>query len=428
MTNASVLYAAAGLAALLSALLPRALSRLPVSMPMVFLALGAVSFAVVPGLPTPDPVEHGAAASRLSEVCVIIALMGAGLALDRPIGWHRWGSTWRLLGITMPLSMLAVGLLGWGLLGLMPASALLLAAALAPTDPVLASDVQVGEPTEDANSEDEPRFALTSEAGLNDGLAFPFVYAAIALVGSSGQAEWAGRWLAVDVLWRSAIGVLAGLLIGRVLGALFFSAPVPALRLAEQAEGFVALACTFLAYGLAELAHGYGFVAVFVCACGIRAAERAHGFHGVLHQFIEQIERLVTVGLLVLLGGAVARGLLLGLHGWPDVLLALGFVLLIRPVTGAIGLIGSGLGRQDRRVIAFFGVRGIGSVYYLAFAMTAARFDDPRRLWAIAGLVIVVSVLVHGVTATPVMHRVDRLRLDAARARGREERASSISV
>src|SRR3712207_841363 len=152
---------------LAAALLPRVLGRLPVSMPMVFLAAGMIGFTVLPGLPDPDPLEHAEFALHLTEVCVIVSLMGAGLALNRAVSWREWSSTWRLLGITMPLSILAVALLGWSVLGLGVAGALLLAAALAPTDPVLATEVQVSEPvTEAEGADDEIRFSLTSEAGL----------------------------------------------------------------------------------------------------------------------------------------------------------------------------------------------------------------------------------------------------------------------
>ena len=100
-------YAAAGIAALAAALLPRYLSRAPISMPMVFVAAGVLGFTIFDDLPSPDPLAYGSVTVHLTELCVIISLMGAGLALDRPVGWRRWSSTWRLLGITMPLSILA---------------------------------------------------------------------------------------------------------------------------------------------------------------------------------------------------------------------------------------------------------------------------------------------------------------------------------
>lgn len=423
-----LLYAAAGLAALLAALLPIVLRRLPFSMPIVFLSLGIAVFAFVEELPTPDPLAFGTGTEHLSEATVIIALFGAGLALDRPVGWRRWGTTWRLLGIAMPLTILFIGLAGGALLGLGVASALLLGAALAPTDPVLASDVQVGEPTDEEDSEDEPRFALTSEAGLNDAAAFPFVNAAVAIatVGVAPRG-WLGEWLAVDVLWRLGAGVAIGIAVGRTLGWLFFSDRPRGGRLAERSEGFVALACTFAAYGATELVQGYGFLAVFVCACTIRAAERDHGYHGVMHGFIEQVERLLTAVVLVLLGGAIARGLLAPLEP-ADVVLAVLVILVIRPLVGWVSLLGGRGGRIDRAVIAGFGVRGIGSVFYLAYALEHADFPDAERLWAVTGLVILLSVVVHGVSATPVMDRIDAARRRKATARGLDRDSKQVPV
>ncbi len=426
-----LLFAAAGLAALAAALLPQLLGRAPVSMPMIFLALGVLAFATVDRLPTPDPVGHGAVVTHLTEVCVVISLMGAGLALDRRIGWRTWMTTWRLLGITMTLCVVAVSVLAHSYLGLGLAAALLVGAVLAPTDPVLASEVQVAAPAEDPDAprDDEARFALTSEAGLNDGLAFPFTYAAIAVSGV-GMITWGvvGHWLAVDLLWRLTIGVLAGAGTGWLLRKLFFKTPVRPLRLAEHAEGFVALAATFLAYGLAEMAEGYGFVAVFICACTIRAGERAHGYHRVLHQYVEQAERLLTVAILVLLGGAIARGLLSALQP-RDVWLVLAFLLIIRPVTGWLGLLGGTTGRRERGVIAFFGVRGIGSLFYIAYALQHGSFAEPERLWAIVGLTVAGSVVLHGITATPAMALLDRRRRRAAvEQQGSEAKASETAV
>ena len=410
----SVVYAAAGLAVFAAALLPRLLARAPVSMPMVFLGAGVLLFTVVDALPDPDPVAYGDVTVHLTEVGVIISLMGAGLALDRPVGRRTWATTWRMLGVAMPLCMLGLTLLGLWVLGLGLAAAVLVAAALAPTDPVLASEVQVGEPAEtqaDLHGEDEVRFGLTSEAGLNDGLAFPFVYLAVAmsLVGTAPSA-WLPEFLAVDVVWRIGVGGLVGYGTGTLLGRVFFHSRIHSVRLADHSEGFVALAATFLAYGLTEMVAGYGFIAVFVCAVTIRASEQTHGYHRVLHSYIEQLERLLTVVVLVLLGGAVARGLLAGLS-WREVLVALAFLLLVRPAAGWLGLIGGRTGAWERRVISFFGVRGIGSLYYLSYGLTQGNFaTETSVLWRIVALVVVLSVLVHGVTAGPVMNALDRAR------------------
>jgi sodium/hydrogen antiporter len=271
---------------------------------------------------------------------LIVALMGAGLKLSRPLGWRSWAITWRLLGLAMPLSIAAIALLGSGLLGLTAASALLLGAALAPTDPVLASSVQVGPPQDP--EEDEVRFALTSEAGLNDGLAFPFVHLAIAVaLHAAGLGAWTWEWLGVAVLLKIAAGIGVGLLVGQALGYVIFhyveGSPIP-----ETGDTLVALGITLLAYGLADLAHGYGFLAVFVTALTLRRQERSHHYRARLHEFSEQLERLFMMVLLVLFGGALAGGLLAPLT-WGAAAVGLLCLLAVRPFTGLVALAGSGL-------------------------------------------------------------------------------------
>jgi NhaP-type Na+/H+ or K+/H+ antiporter len=412
MQLSDVVFALVGVGALLAGILPRLVERRPLSLPIAFLVLGVVVFALPTDLPEVDPLAHPRVTEHLTEAGVIVALMGAGLKIDRPLGWRRWASTWRLLLVAMPLTIAVVAVLGWWWAGLVPATALLLGAALAPTDPVLAAEVQVGEPTDEEDSEDEVRLALTSEAGLNDGLAFPFVYAALAVLAAGGAqggwgSGWLGDWLWQDVLVKGVVGVVGGLLIGRLLGRLFFRARSEALRLARHAEGFLALAVTFLAYGVVEVLGGYGFLAVFVAARAIRAAERSHEFHHVLHDFAEQVERLLTMLLLLLLGGALVDGLLAPLT-WPAAAVGLTLIFVVRPLVGRLSLHGAPGHRMEHWVIAAFGIRGIGSFYYLAYAVSHAEVPGADLLWAVVGLVVLVSVVVHGITATPVMELLDR--------------------
>ncbi|MGV9776098.1 cation:proton antiporter [Streptosporangium sp. NPDC003464] len=409
MGNPDLIFALAGAGALLAAVLPRLLNRRPFSLPLACLIGGALLYLLPLELPRPDPVAHRALVEHAAEICVLISLMGAGLAINRPFGPRGWASTWRLLGWTLPLTVVAVAAVASALLGWPPAAALLLGAVLAPTDPVLASDVQVGEPVDSEKADDEVRFTLTSEAGLNDGLAFPLVFAAVAMTATGGLG-WVGGWALVDLLYRCGAGLVCGLLTGRLLGRLFFRAQVSDLRLAEHRDGFVALAATFLAYGLTELVHGYGFIAVFVTGCTIRAAERTHGYNGVLHGFIEQIERLLTAWLILLLGGSVATGGLAALT-WQGAAVGLSLLLVIRPLAGWAAQLGGPAGPRERGVTAFFGIRGIGSLFYLAYALGQADFGVPaEELWAVVAFTVLASLVLHGVTATPVMRRLDRLR------------------
>ncbi len=388
----------------LVAWLPLALKRLPLSLPIVCVAIGAAIFSLPQMWVSPLPANFPEATERFTELVVIIALMGAGLKIDRLFSIRDWSVTWRLLGVTMPLSIAAIALLGvWA--GLPLVCALLLGAALAPTDPVLAADVQVGPPK--SGEEDEVRFGLTSEAGLNDGLAFPFVHLAIALALFEQTGEpWLARWVGYNVLWEIGVGVLGGWLVGLLFGWLTFRIPAET-KLAKTGDGLIALAATFVSYGLTEMVHCYGFLAVFVTALTLRRAHRDHEFQREMHDLTEQVERLAMMVLLILFGGALVSGLLAPLT-WIDVGVAAGILLVIRPAAGLIGLIGFNGTMSERLTLSFFGIRGVGSIYYLAYAFNAAAFDQTERLWAIVGLVVLLSILMHGLTVTPVMRRLDR--------------------
>ncbi|RDI62111.1 cation:proton antiporter [Microvirga subterranea] len=415
MDSYIVVLAGFGAVVLLTAWLPMLLKELPLSLPIVCVGLGVVLFSIpqIPGV-APHPQEHLAITERLTEFVVLIALMGAGLKLDRPLAWASCALTWRLLGVAMPLTIAALAVLAHLLLGLGAATAILLGAALAPTDPVLASDVQVGPPGE--GLEDEVRFTLTSEAGLNDGLAFPFVNLAIALALATQTGEpWLLHWFTVDVIWKLAAGLAVGWVVGRFLGWLTFRLPNRA-RLSRTGDGFVALGITCLAYGLTEMAHGYGFLAVFVAALGLRSVERNHEYHEKLHDFVEQLERLFMMVLLVIFGGAIADGGLFRALSLEAVVFALATIFLVRPLSGWLSLMGRDQRRDEKAVISFFGIRGLGSAYYLAYALGHAKFEAPDLLWSTTGLIVLISILLHGTTVTPVMRYLDRQRQNRGEA------------
>jgi NhaP-type Na+/H+ or K+/H+ antiporter len=424
--TADWVYVVAGGSLLLAIVLPELLNRWAVSAPMVLLALGMLIGAtpLPEGMPL-DPQTNRVVIEHVTELAILVALMGVGLALDRPLSlrdrttWGGWGATWRLLAVGMPLTIAAVAVLGWSL-GLAPAAALVLGAALAPTDPVLASDVQVAGPQtgdHEVDETDEVRFTLTSEAGLNDGLAFPFVYAAILLATEGGVAQWAATWVGFYLVAKVVIGVVVGLVVGRVLSYIAFRSESRSLRVAERGESLLALAALVSSYGIGEVAGGYGFLSVFVCAMTFRSAERSHDYHAAMHEVAERLERLLTLFVLLVLGIALTRGILDALD-WRGVLVGLSLILVIRPLAGITALApwaGSaadrgGLVRQERWAVAFFGVRGVGSLYYLAYAAGEAPALGGDSLWATVSFTIVVSVVLHGVLSTPVMSRLERLR------------------
>jgi NhaP-type Na+/H+ or K+/H+ antiporter len=412
-----------GIAIFGAVVLPRLLSDKPMSFPMIYVAAGVVLFSLPLGLEIPDPVEHGELAERLTEFVVIIALMGAGLKLDRPFEWRAWSNTWRLLAITMPITIVVTALLGWGVLGTLLPTAALLGAVVAPTDPVLASDVQATPPTEAVDEEADPveqegevRFALTSEAGLNDGLAFPFTHFAIAMAAAAGASSlgWIGEWFLVHFLYEIAAGVVMGYLGGQVLARIIFSERVTT-ELGKVMEGAEALAVTLITYGATELVHGYGFIAVFVAALELRHYEWEHEYYEALHDYAVMIERIVMATVLLLFGGAIAGGLLAPLT-WLHVVVGLLIIFVVRPVAGVIGMVGSDLSWRERLVVSGFGIRGIGSFYYLAFALNEASFGEIEllvaadNLWALVGFIALTSIVVHGATANWVMNRVEQAR------------------
>ncbi|TAX26692.1 cation:proton antiporter [Rhizobium leguminosarum] len=402
-----------GVVVLLTAWLPLMMRRLPLSLPIACMAIGAVlAWSPFPLLPRFNPLENREFTERMTEIVVIVALMGAGLKLDRPIGWKRWMTTWRLLGVAMPLTIGALAFLGSWILGLGVASAVLLGACLAPTDPVLASDVQVGPPQ--TGEEDEVRFALTSEAGLNDGLSFPFVHLAIALALAAKEGTLLlQHWAFLDVFWRLAAGGVVGWALGKAFG--FLSFRMRGSSLAKTQDGFVALGMTFTTYGLTQLVGGYGFVAVFLAAVAFRASERHHDFHEQLHDFAEQIERLLMMVLLVCLGSIAASGQLLEGIDWRVAVVAFLAIVFVRPIIGWLSLIGSGHPPGESLIIAVFGIRGLGSIYYLAYATGQAEFERVETVWTTVLLIVLTSIVVHGIAVTPAMRWIDGRRSRARR-------------
>ncbi|MGB3556853.1 MAG: cation:proton antiporter [Jannaschia sp.] len=398
-----LIYTVIGLA-LFGLTLQPALARYRLfNLPVIYVAVGALfgGFTIT----QIDPLEGGwqsAVIEHASELIVIISLAGAGLAIDTAGSWRNWNPTWRMLAVTMPLTMTAVALMGHGWLGLTLPAALLLAASLAPTDPVLARSVQVSPP---GQKETEMEVALTAEAGLNDGLAFPFVYLAIhaATLGVAqmvGGENWIWNWLAFDLVYRVAMGVIVGYGTGWLISRIVFS------PIGDGAHGawnavVVILSATMISYGVTEALDGYGFLAVF---CAVRAGRsntrgtEHEGYEKYVHHGAEQLEAILLALLLLWLGTFVASGALVGLR-WEEVGFALILILVVRPLAGLLGLLGHQCHRLQRMSVAFFGIRGMGSVFYIAYAQNHADFADIDAVWRIAMVTIVASIVIHGYAA-----------------------------
>ena len=389
------------------------LKRLPLTASMFYLAAGACLGPWGAGLLDVDAVGDAAMLERLTEIAVIISLFTAGLKLRLPVSDRRWRTAVLLAAVAMLLTIGGVSAIAVAAIGLPLGAAVLLGAVLAPTDPVLASDVQV------AHEHDvEPvRFSLTGEAGLNDGTAFPFVMLGLGLVGvhELGASGW--RWMSVDLAWAVAAGLATGALCGAGVGRLVLYLR----RVHREAAGldeFIALGLIALSYGLALLAGAYGFLAVFAAGLSMRRVERKHSegtkradetparmARDVL-SFNEQLERLGEFAVVLVVGALLADIE----TAWPGVVVALLLFVAIRPAATLLTLLRSPLTRPQRAFIAWFGVRGVGSIYYLSYAIAHGMPTGEARALADMTLVVVAgSIVLHGVSVTPLMERYGSL-------------------
>jgi NhaP-type Na+/H+ or K+/H+ antiporter len=393
-----------GIAALGMAWMPAITQKTKVSYSIIYVLLGVLLFSVVKHIPLPNPFVHQDYALHLSELVVIVSLMGTGLKIDEPFSLKAWAVPFRLVTITMILCIGIVAVVGVYAFNFDWASALLLGAVLAPTDPVLASDVQVGPPLEE--DKDNIRFSLSAEAGMNDGMAFPFTWLAIVIaMASAGKNTSIGEWFAYYFLYKIIAGVVIGFGMGRLLAYLLFYLPEKK-HFAVVNEGFIAISATLAVYGITELLLGYGFIAVFVTAITLRNYELHHKFHKKMHSFADQIERILLAIVLIVFGGSLVSGILNDLS-WNMVVFGLIFLLLIRPISGLIALLGTKLHVKEKLAISFFGIRGIGSFFYLAFAFKQTSFMHGIELWSLVAFIVLISVLVHGVTANTVMKKLE---------------------
>jgi NhaP-type Na+/H+ or K+/H+ antiporter len=403
------------------------LKRLPLSTAMLYLAVGFTLGPAGWDVLSLHPVSHAALVERLTEVAVLISLFSVGLKLGLPLSNRHWLLPLRLAFVSMTLTIALIAVVGVLGLGLPLGAAILLGAILAPTDPVLASAVQV----ESSGDRDRLRFSLSGEGGLNDGAAFPFVMLGLGLLGLHDLGTGGMRWLAVDLVWAT----FGGLLIGAVLGALIGRLVVYLRTRHQESIGldeFLALGLVATAYGAAVLAHTYGFLAVFAAGLALQrvkeqsglihvpalkesdfsiddesANHAAHADHASAYMmqavrgFNGQMERIAELIVVLLVGAMLPfTGLPISAVG----LLILLF-LLIRPISVWIGLLGAPVSRDQRIVIGWFGIRGIGSIYYLMFAVHhGLPHPLAEQIIAITLAAVTVSIVLHGISVHPIMH------------------------
>jgi sodium/hydrogen antiporter len=382
------------------------IARLPLSYALIYLVLGMIlgpyGVNIIQLKPEAELMQ------RLTEFVVIVSLYSCGLKMNRPLKLWIWGSTVRLIIFLMPFSIFAVALIGYWGLGLSWGAAVLLGAILAPTDPVLASEVQLADP-DDRN---ELRFGLTSEGGLNDALAFPFVYFGLYWLKDNQWQHWVIQWVAVDLIWAIAAGIGMGFAVAK--GIIWLSDRVQKIYSVEveRTEDFLTFATILLAYSVTEAFNGYGFLAVFVAGLTIRQKCVDQEMPVSQLEFVERIEKLLEIGTILLVGSILQFESIGSLAG--AILLVTGALLLvIRPAGAWLSTISFGSQKYyyppTRWLFGWFGIRGVGSLYYLSYAYGHGLSPDiASQLGWITYSAIAISVVLHGITTTPLMRWYER--------------------
>lgn len=400
-----------GLLLVAMALMEVPVRRLPLSSALIYLAVGWAAAALHAPLPRPDPLRQAALLELLSEWAVLISLFGVGLKLELPARWKRWRVALLLASTTMVATVALATAAGVWLLALPWAWALLLAAILAPTDPVLASEVRI----QDTEDRDAVRLSLTAEGGLNDGTAFPLVTLGLGLVGLHELGPLGATWAVRDLLWAVGGGLGLGWLCGRGVGHLV------ALQMRRRHplcwDELLYVGTIALTYALSDLLHVTSFLSVFAAGVAL-----LHGHREPPHEndtlgrrlsaFSGRLERLVEVSMVLFIGAAMT----LVRWSWPVVAFALLAVFVVRPL--AVVLTIRGLSAPQRRLVAWFGIRGVGAVFYLAFALAqGVKGEQAQTLISATLATIAASIVLHGISATPLMrwYRHWRAR-DARRA------------
>jgi NhaP-type Na+/H+ or K+/H+ antiporter len=406
------------------------ISRSPFTSAMVYLFVGLLLGPAVLGIFRFNPIEESKLLETLTEIAVLVSLFSAGVKMPVPITRKRWAPAIRLAWLSMAINVGLVAAFAYYVLDLPLGAGVLLGAILAPTDPVLATDVQVRH----ADDRDQLRFTLTCEAGMNDGSAFPFVMLGLGLLGVHELGEFGWRWFAFDVVWATigaiGLGALGGAALGKLSWMLRGQDPKH-----EVLDDFVGLGLIAVVYGVCVVAHTWGFLAVFFAGVALRQTELVlSGAHkdrqGLLVPedtsnspvedtptvsaeslvFKEHIERLSELTLVLLLGGMVS------LHNWNwhTVSTAAFLFLVARPLSVMLGMLGSDSPMRVRSIISWFGVRGIGSIYYLMFAINHGLPRDlARDMIQVTIVVVMLSIVVHGTSTKPLLDRFWRKKKEA---------------
>jgi len=389
---------------------------LPLTPAIIYLTVGLVLGPTFLAVFHFNPLEQSVLLEVLTELAVLVALFSAGIKMPAPVSWRRWRTPFLLAFLSMAITVGLIAGFGVYVLAMPLGLAVLLGAILAPTDPVLASDIQVRHP----GDRDRLRFNLTCEAGMNDGTAFPFAMLGLGLLGLHELGNFGFRWVLVDVLWASiggiAIGVIGGICIGWAAAALRRSRPDW-----HGSDDFLGLGMIGVLFGLCSLIGAGGFLAVFFAAVALRQTELRLtgrvpsatdeeepqmletpqvGIGALVYK--EHLERISELALVLLLGGM----LFIDSWSWEAVGLALFVFFVVRPlsVLGGLGLTRTPM--RMRAMVGWFGVRGIGSLYYLMYGINQGLEEEMAlQLIHLTLIVVTLSILLHGVSAKPLILR-----------------------
>ncbi|AFZ26514.1 NhaP-type Na+(K+)/H+ antiporter [Cylindrospermum stagnale PCC 7417] len=389
------------------------ISRLPLSFALIYLVVGIFLGPYGLGLIElrRDEVFNAEFLERLTEFVVIISVFSCGLKIVMPLNLAVWDITVRLIGFLMPISIFGLAAVGKLFLGMDWGAAILLGAILAPTDPVLASEVQLT----DTNDQDELRFGLTSEGGLNDALAFPFVYFGLYALKDNNWDNWFKQWVLVDLIWAIASGIVMGIIVAKAV--VWIDKRIQKRRSVDELmEDFIAIGAILLTYSLTEIINGYGFLAVFVAGLVVQQSYKNPEQPLAQLEFLERVEKLLEVGTILLLGSILLWPQMLK-YATQSLLVIVLLFFVIRPLGVWISTIGKrpvdssrrSLNSGTRWLFGWFGIRGVGSLYYLGYAFGhGLKGEIGEQIAWITYTTIVVSVIVHGISATPLMNWYER--------------------
>lgn len=430
MIPTSIWFLLVGGLLLFMALATTTLKPLPLTSALIYLAVGLLVGPTILNVFHFNPLKQSALLEVLTEVAVLISLFSAGVKMPAPFNVKRWRAPILLATVSMTASVAMVAAFCYYLFDLPLGAGILLGAILAPTDPVLATDVQIRHPGDN----DQLRFTLTCEAGMNDGSAFPFVMLGMGLLGLHEVGDTGMRWVMQDVLWATLAGIGLGVLSGVLLARMIWK-----IRGQHQSrelmDDFLGLGLIGVVYGLSVLINAWGFLAVFFAAVALhhtelklaRSAKNSFQASQLMWTepattavpapdsatrppvivsegsliFKEHLERLSEVLLILMVGGM----LFIDSWSWRAVTFALFLFVVVRPISVLLGMLGSGTPWRMRGLIGWFGVRGIGSLYYLMYAIQHG-LPEPLALQFIqlTLVVITLSIVVHGVSVKPLMN------------------------